>query len=145
VRSTLWAVPAKGSCPLFHALLNYEGRVDQCYVLLGEDGKPFVEAQQVLIENNLFLHHGTVRFWDTLLLKGGLRDIVFRANTVVGHPHIGWSGAYAAVFARIGENPPMSDLRFCQQYLVGRDGSNASFQRGARRVVRRRQLAGAEQ
>jgi len=95
-----------------NVFLNYQGKVDQCYVLLGEDGKPFFEAQDVTIENNLFLHHSPVRFWGTLLLKGGLRDVVFRANTVVGHPNVKWSGAYAAVGARIGDNPPMGDLRF---------------------------------
>lgn len=90
--------------------LNWQGRTDQCYLLLGEDGKPFFEARKVLIENNLFLHHSPVRFWGTLLLKGGLKDVAFRANSVVGHPNIKWSGAYAAMCQRIGPNPPMENL-----------------------------------
>lgn len=92
--------------------LNWQGKVDQCYLLLGEDGKPFFEAQDVVIEDNLFLHNSPVRFWGTLLLKGGLKNIVFRANTVLGHPNIKWSGAYAAACFRVGENPPMEGLAF---------------------------------
>lgn len=107
--------------------LNYQGKVDQCYLLLGEDGKPFYEAQEVLIENNLFLHHSPVRFWGTLLLKGGLKDMVFRANTVVGHPHIKWSGAYAAVCLRIGRNPPMGDLTLSNNIWCDASGRMPRF------------------
>ena len=92
--------------------LNWDGKPDQAYVLLGEDGKPFFEAQEVMIENNLFIHNTPVRSWSTLLLKGGLRDVTFRANTVIGHPAVQWSGAFAAACLRIDQNPPMGDLTF---------------------------------
>ncbi|MGA2496890.1 MAG: hypothetical protein ABSH20_04070 [Tepidisphaeraceae bacterium] len=93
--------------------LNFDGRPDQAFLLLGEDGKPFYEAQKVTIENNLFIHNSPIRTWGTLLLKGGLRDISVRANTVVGHPAVKYSGAFAAVCLCIGKNPPMSDIRLC--------------------------------
>ena len=92
--------------------LNFDGRPDQAFLLLGEDGKPFFEAQKATIENNLFIHNSAVRNWGTLLFKGGLRDITVRANTVVGHPAVKYSGAFAAVCLNIEKNPPMSDIRF---------------------------------
>jgi hypothetical protein len=107
--------------------LNWQGKVDQCYVLLGEDGKPFYEAQNVLIENNLFLHHSPVRFWGTLLLKGGLNEIAFRSNTIIGHPHVKWSGAFAAVCQRIGNNPPMGNLVFCNNIWCDTSGEMPRF------------------
>jgi hypothetical protein len=95
-----------------NVFLGWDGRPDQAFLLLGEDGKPFFEAQEVLIENNLFIHDSPVRTWGTLLLKGGLRAVVFRANTVIGHPVVKWSGAFAAVCLRIDQNPPMAGLTF---------------------------------
>ena len=92
--------------------LNWQGLPDEAFILLGEDGKPFYEAQDVVIENNLFIHNSPVRMWGTLLLKGGLRNMTIRANTIVGHPAVQWSGAFAAVFQRIEQNQPMGDLSF---------------------------------
>ncbi len=92
--------------------LNFDGRPDQAFLLLGEDGKPFYEAQKITIENNLFIHNSSVRTWGTLLFKGGLRDITVRANTVVGHPAVKYSGAFAAVCLGIDRNPPMGDISF---------------------------------
>ena len=106
---------------------GWDGKPDQSYLLLGEDGKPFFEAQEVMIENNLFLHHSPVRTWGTLLLKGGLRDVTFRANTVVGHPAVKWSGAFAAVCLRIDENPPMGDLTFVNNIWCDPTGAMPRF------------------
>ncbi len=107
--------------------LGWDGKPDQAYLLLGEDGKPFYEAQDVLIENNLFLHHSPVRSWGTLLLKGGLRGITIRANTVLGHPNVKWSGAFAAVCLRIDENPPMGDLIFANNIWCDPTGNMPRF------------------
>ncbi|MGA2063958.1 MAG: right-handed parallel beta-helix repeat-containing protein [Thermoguttaceae bacterium] len=107
--------------------LAWDGKPDQAFLLLGEDGKPFFEAQEVMIENNLFIHNSPVRSWGTLLLKGGLRDVTFRANTVVGHPVVKWSGAFAAVCLRIDENPPMGEICFANNIWCDPSGGMPRF------------------
>jgi hypothetical protein len=107
--------------------LNWQGRADEAFILLGEDGKPFFEAQKVTIENNLFIHNSPLRLWSTLLMKGGLRDITFRANTIVGHPLIRATGGLAAVCLRIDQNPPMGDINFCNNMWCDRTGEMSRF------------------
>jgi hypothetical protein len=111
-----------------NVFLNWQGARDETYILLGEDGKPFDEAQQVMIENNLFIHNSPVQCWGTLLLKGGLRDVTFRANTVVGHPVTSrYAGAYAVMCLRIGKNPPMGDLVFTNNIWCDPTGQMPRF------------------
>jgi hypothetical protein len=110
-----------------NVFLNYDGKPDMAFILLGEDGKPFIEAQQVLIENNLFIHNSPVQTWGTLLYKGGLKDITFRANTVVGHAAVKWTGAESAVCLRIEKNPPMGDLTFVNNIFCDPTGQMPRF------------------
>ena len=114
--------------------LNWQGRPDQAYLLLGEDGKPFAEAQQVMIENNLFIHHSPVRCWGTLLFKGGLNDVTFRANTVVGHPALRYYAGYAVICQRIGANPPMGDMLFSNNIWCDPSGQMLHFAKGSDKV-----------
>ena len=107
--------------------LNWDGKPDMAFILLGEDGKPFFEAQEVMIENNLFIHNSPVRSWGTLLLKGGLKDITVRSNTVTGHPAVKWSGAESAVCLRIEKNPPMGDLTFANNIFCDPTGQMPRF------------------
>ena len=107
--------------------LNWDGAPDEAYVLLGEDGKPFFEAQEVMIENNLFIHNSPIQTWGTLLYKGGLKDITFRANTVVGHPAVKWTGADSAVCLQIEKNPPIGDLTFANNIWCDPTGRMPRF------------------
>jgi hypothetical protein len=93
-----------------NVFLNYQGLPDEGFILLGEDGQPFYEAQNIAIENNLFIHNSPVRLWGAMLFKGGLRDITVRANTIVGHPNVVNTGAFAAACFRIGKNPPIGNV-----------------------------------
>jgi len=110
-----------------NVFLNWEGLPDQAYVLLGEDGKPFMEAQQVLIENNLFIFNSPNPFWGAFLLKGGLQDVAIRANTVVGHPVHGKTGRFAGLLLRIEQNPPMGNMRMCNNIWCDPSGRMPRF------------------
>jgi len=72
---------------------NWQGGADQSYLLVGEDAKDFWEAQDVLIENNLFLFNTTNPSNGAVTLKCRVRNITIRANTVCGTVR-GWM-AYA--------------------------------------------------
>ncbi|RPI63655.1 MAG: hypothetical protein EHM48_02110 [Planctomycetaceae bacterium] len=63
---------------------NWEGRPGESYVLIGEDSKDFWEAQDIMVENNLFLFNTTNRSAGAITLKCHVRNITVRANTFCG-------------------------------------------------------------
>ncbi len=66
-----------------NAFLHWEGGPGHVFVLLGEDGKSYIEAREVLIENNLFIGDSDNPMRAVFGIKSA-SDVTFRNNTVVG-------------------------------------------------------------
>lgn len=90
-----------------NVFLNWEGGAEQ-FVKMGNDGRPYFEAQDVLVENNLLIGNSAVPA-DAAFGVRGARDVVFNNNTIVGDLP-GASFAYRIHLK--GDNPRNDDIRF---------------------------------
>ncbi len=110
---------------------NWESANDQSYVQFAEDAKPFYEAQDCIVENNLFIFNNTTfNHVGMVTIKGGCKNILVRANTAVGHPQGG-----SAFSARIWtENNSMKneDLYFYNNIFCDPNGGMVDFSDGNR-------------
>jgi len=83
------------ACNVF---LNWVGGTGSNFVLFGEDGLPFYEYQDAVVENNLMIGNSAERMRSPFSSKGA-KNIVFRNNTITGDLP---SSAYAVRFTQGG-------------------------------------------
>lgn len=66
-----------------NVFFNWQGSHGQGFILVGEDGKPYYEANNVNIYNNLMLGNSPISMRAPFMIKGA-RDVNFFHNTVSG-------------------------------------------------------------
>jgi hypothetical protein len=88
--------------------MNWEGDPSEQFLTIGNDGKPFHEAKDVQIENNLFIGNSNNEAHAVLGVRGG-KNLTFVNNTITGNFP---TNAYAFRIEIIGSNPPNENILF---------------------------------
>ena len=91
-----------------NVLLNWQGQKRETFIQVGLDGKPYIEAEDVHIENNLILGNSSYQIGAPFGVRGA-RDVYFINNTVVGDLP---SKAYAFRVTITEQNPRNENIYF---------------------------------
>lgn len=89
--------------------LNWQGNPGETFLQVGNDGKPYFEARQVSVQNNLFLGNSSIPIGAAFGISGA-KDVEFINNTISGDLP---SDAYAARIVTKEMNPKNENITFC--------------------------------
>jgi hypothetical protein len=106
-----------------NVFLGWQGGRAYGFVLIGEDGKPYYEARDVTVENNLFLGDSAAPMRSPFGIKGGAQA-VFRNNTIVGDLP---GRAFATRINREGSNRKVEDVQFYNNVWDDPTGTMSRF------------------
>lgn len=87
--------------------LNWEGGLET-FVKVGNDGAPYFEAQDIMVENSLMIGNSSYQLASAFGVSGA-RDVTFRNNTVVGNLP---ASAYAFHVTVKQQNPTNENIFF---------------------------------
>jgi len=108
-----------------NVFMSFEGDTES-FVALGNDGKPFHEAQHVTLENNLLLGNGSDEITAPLTVFGA-RNVDFINNTVVGNMP---SASYAIEAGIKGSNPANENILLANNIWSDPTGTMDQFSDG---------------
>ena len=108
-----------------NVFLNWQGGVEM-FVKIGNDGKPYHEAQDVRVENNLMIGNSPTKLHAPFGVAGA-RNVVFTNNTVVGDLP---SGSYGVQIERKGSNPRNENIRLVNNIWSDPSGTMGDFSGG---------------
>lgn len=101
-----------------NVFLNWEGE-DATFVQVGNDGKPYYEAIDVEVVNNLMIGNAPHQMTAAFGVRGA-RDVIFANNTVTGDLP---AKAYAMWVSITEQNLPNENLRFANNIWSDATGS----------------------
>ena len=104
--------------------LNWQGDPGDTFLQVGNDGKPYFEAREVSIENNLFLGNSSNPIGAAFGISGA-KNVQFINNTITGDLP---SDAYAARIVTKELNPKNEDITFCNNIWSDPTGTMGALQ-----------------